>query len=133
MKEHSPCARFTHLTQAHHSKVYTPGTRPSFFERPESAFLHNHTREIWACDFLLVTDLFFRSMFAFFIIELQSRKVVHVGVTRHPTDAWVAEPLREAIPYGQAPRFLIRDNAAKFGPLFARVAGSSNIEVLKTP
>jgi hypothetical protein len=37
--------------------------------------------------FLPVTDLLFRSLFAFFLIELQSRKVIHVGVTRSPTDA----------------------------------------------
>src|SRR5258708_21325133 len=29
-------------------------------------FLRNHTGEIWACDFLHGTDLFFRSLFAFF-------------------------------------------------------------------
>src|SRR5947209_9513700 len=29
-------------------------------------FLRNHAGEIWACDFLPVTDLFFRSLFAFF-------------------------------------------------------------------
>ena len=52
-----------------------------------SSFLHHHAHEIWACDFLSVTDLFFRSLVAFFIIELQSRKVMHVAVTRHPTDA----------------------------------------------
>ena len=98
-----------------------------------STFLHNHAHEIWACDFLPVTDLFFRSLFAFFIIELKTRKVMHVAVTRHPTDAWVAQQLREARPYGQTPRFLIRDNDAKFGPLFARVASSSGIKVLKTP
>jgi transposase InsO family protein len=98
-----------------------------------STFLHNHAHEIWACDFLPVTNLFFRSLVAFFIIELQSRKVLHVGVTRHPTDAWVAQQLREATPFGHTPRFLIRDNDAKFGPLFARVASSSGIKVLKTP
>jgi len=38
----------------------------------------------------LVTDLLFRPLFAFFVIELQSRKVIHVGVTRSPTDPWVA-------------------------------------------
>ena len=27
---------------------------------------------------------------AFFLIELKTRKVIHVGVTRSPTDAWVA-------------------------------------------
>src|SRR6266481_3516636 len=98
-----------------------------------ATFLRNHTGEIWACDFLQVTDLFFRSLFAFFIIELKSRKVIHVGVTRSPTDAWTAQQLREASPYGQAPRYLIRDNDGKFGPWFARVAATSGIKILKTP
>jgi putative transposase len=96
-------------------------------------FLHNHAHDIWACDFLQVTDLFFRSLFAFFLIELQSRKVIHVAVTRHPTDAWVAQALREATPFGQAPRFLIRDNDRKFDPLFDRVASGTGIKVLRTP
>ena len=96
-------------------------------------FLRNHGGEIWACDFLQATDLFFRSVFAFFIIELQSRKVVHVGVTRSPTDAWTAQQLREATPYGQTPKYLIRDHDSKFGPCFARVAATSGIKILKTP
>jgi putative transposase len=98
-----------------------------------STFLHNHASEIWACDFLPVTDLFFRSLFAFFIMELQSRKVLHVGVTRHPNDAWVAQQLREATPFGQTPRFLICDHDSKFGPLFARVAHGTGIKLLWTP
>ncbi len=98
-----------------------------------STFVHNHAHDIWACDFLPVTDLCFRSLFAFFIIELKSRKVLHVGVTRHPTDAWVAQQLREATPFGMTPRFLIRDNDSKFGPLLARVASGSGIKALKTP
>ena len=96
-------------------------------------FLRNHVAEIWACDFLQVMDLFFRPVFAFFIIELQSRKVIHVNVTRAPTDPWVAQQLREATPYGQAPKYLIRDNDRKFGPNFARVAATSGIKVLRTP
>ena len=98
-----------------------------------ATFLHNHAAQIWACDFLQVTDLFFRPLFAFFIIELKSRKVIHVGVTRSPTDSWVAQHLREATPYGQAPRFLICDNDSKFGSRFVRVATTSGIEILKTP
>jgi len=98
-----------------------------------ATFLHNHAADIWACDFLQVTDLFFRPLFAFFLIELKSRKVIHVGVTRSPTDPWVAQQLREATPYGQAPKYLIRDNDSKFGSCFARVATTSAIEILKTP
>ena len=86
-----------------------------------------------ACDFLQVMDLFFRSFFAFFIIELQSRKVIHVNVTRSPTDLWVAQQLREATAYGQTPKYLLRDNDKKFGPNFARVATTSGIQVLRTP
>ena len=58
---------------------------------------------------------------------------MHVGTTRSPTDAWVAQQLREATPYGQAPKFLICDNESKFGPWFARVATTGAIEILKTP
>ena len=96
-------------------------------------FLRNHAAEVWACDFLQITDLFFRPLFAFFIIELKSRKVMHVNVTRAPTDPWVAQQLREATPYGQTPTYLIRDNDRKFGQQFARVAITSGIKVLRTP
>jgi transposase InsO family protein len=96
-------------------------------------FLRNHAAAVWACDFLKVTDLFFRPLFAFFIIELKSRKVIHVNVTRSPTDLWVAQQLREATPYGQTPKYLIRDNDKKFGSNFARVATISGIQVLRTP
>jgi hypothetical protein len=82
---------------------------------------------------LQVTDLFFRPLFAFFIIEQKSRKVIHVNVTRAPTDPWVAQQLREATPYGQAPKYLIRNNDKKFGKHFARVATTSGIKVLRTP
>ncbi len=98
-----------------------------------ATFVQNHAHAIWACDFLPVIDLGFQSIFAFFIVDLGSRRVVHVGVTRHPTDAWVAQQLREATPFGTAPRFLIRDNDGKFGAQFARVAAGSRIEVLRTP
>jgi len=90
-----------------------------------TTFLHNHAAAIWACDFLPVTDLLFRPLYAFFIVEVASRRVMRVGVTRHPTDAWVAQQLREATPFGIAPRYLIRDNDSKFGPVFARVAQTS--------
>jgi len=98
-----------------------------------STFLRNHAGDIWACDFLPVTDLRFRSLYAFFIVALGSRRVVHVSVTRHPTDAWVAQQLREATPFDERPRFLIRDNDGKYGPCFDRLAAASGIRVLRTP
>ena len=59
--------------------------------------------------------------------------MIHVGVTRSPTDAWTAQQLREATAFGEGPKYLIRDNDCKFGVNFARVAKTSRIEMLTTP
>jgi len=69
----------------------------------------------------------------FVIIEWESRRLVHFGVTRSPNDAWVAQQLREATPFEQGPRFLIRDNDNKYGQAFARGAKGTGIEILRTP
>jgi putative transposase len=80
-----------------------------------ATFLANHASEIWACDFVQTYDLFFRTVFVYFIVELGSRKVGHYGVTRSPSDVWVAHQVREATPYAEAPRFLIRDKERSMG------------------
>jgi putative transposase len=98
-----------------------------------ATFLRAHAEGIWACDILPVTDVLFRPLFAFFVVELATRRVIHVGATRHPTDAWVAQQLREATPFDQRPRYLIRNNDGKFGMAFAQVAAGSGIRVLRTP
>ena len=81
---------------------------------------------------LQVSDLFFHSLLCFSTLSLKSRKVIHVNVTRFPTDPWVAQQLREATPYGHTPRYLIRDNDRKFGQNFARVATTSGIKEFRT-
>ncbi len=122
-----------HVCKRTIQKYMRHGHTPRSKGQTWKTFLRNHGRDIWACDFLQVNDVFFRSLFVFFIIELHSRKVIHVGVTRSPTDAWTAQQLREATPYGHTPKYLIRDNDSKFGHCYARVATTSGIKVLKTP
>jgi putative transposase len=94
-------------------------------------FLKNHAQDTWACDFLQTYDLWFQTLFVFFIIELGSRRVVHVAVTYSPTDVWIAQQLREATSFDTHPRDLIRDNDRKYGTQFTRAA--NGIEVLRTP
>ncbi len=79
-----------------------------------------------------VTDLLFRPLYAFFVIEVASQRVVHVGATRHPTDAWGAQQLREATPYGQHPKHLITDNDSTYGPRFAQVVTATGIDHIRT-
>jgi putative transposase len=98
-----------------------------------ATFIANHAGETWACDFVQTFDIFFRVVFVYFIVELGTRRIVHYGVTRSPSDFWVAHRVREATPYDEGPRFLIRDNDKKYGQCFTQVAQARGIEVIRTP
>ena len=78
------------------------------------------------------SDLLFQQIYVFFIVELETRRMVHYGVTRHPSQFWVAQQLREATPNGEKPRFILRDNDNKYGSAFDIVAEATGIEVLPT-
>lgn len=94
-------------------------------------FLHNHT--VWACDFLQLHDVWFRTLFAFFIVDVNTKRVVHVGVTHSPTRTWVAQQLRNATPFCEGPELIIRDRDTKFGADFDRVARGVATRVIKCP
>ena len=96
-------------------------------------FLENHEEDAWTCDFLQLYDVLFRPIFAFFIVKHGTREVVHVGVTRVPGDRWTAQQHREATPFGEGPKYLIRDSDGKYGQHFAAVAVGSGIEVVRIP
>jgi transposase InsO family protein len=98
-----------------------------------ATFLKNHAKDMWSCDFTVVHELFFRPLYIFVIIELQTRQIVHTAVTRSPSDEWTRQQLREATAWGKKPKYLIRDRDNKYGPLFSKLAESSGIRELKTP
>ena len=92
-------------------QTYLPSTRaPRPRGQTWAAFLRNHAPDIWACDFLPVTDLLFRPLFAFVIIELASRRVVHVGVTRSPTRLTLKGVLRQ--PSGPRSKARVRPSSS---------------------
>jgi transposase InsO family protein len=57
------------------------------------------------------------------LMELRSRRVVHVAVTASPTLARLKQWIREATPFGSAPRFLVHDNGGIFGQFGKRRPG----------
>jgi transposase InsO family protein len=69
--------------------------------QPWRTFLHNHASQVWACDFFTVVTVRFQTLYAFVVISLERRGIVHVGVTAHPTGVWVAQRMVEAV--GDAP------------------------------
>jgi transposase InsO family protein len=80
------------------------------------AFLRNHREAIAAMDFFTVPTITFGVLYAFFVISHGRRRILHFNVTKHPTSRWVVQQLREAFPFELAPRFLIFDRDAKYGP-----------------
>src|SRR5712692_7006273 len=87
---------------------------------PESAkrwqtVLQNHGEAIAAIDFFAVPTITFGLLYCFFIIGHDRRRILHFGVTQHPTSCWVAQQLREALPYEYGYQHLIFDHDAKFG------------------
>jgi len=97
-----------------------------------ATFVKNHAERMWACDFIQTHDLLFRQVYAFFIVHLASRRVVYVAATRHSTQAWTAQQLRNATMDGDAPAVLLRDRDDKFGPEFDRAAQGIGAKVIRT-
>ena len=97
-----------------------------------STFLRNHASDVWACDFVQAYDLFFRPIFTLVFIELATRNVVFAATTRMPSQAWVAQQLRNGTPLGVAPKFLIRDRDSKFGTALDALALATGIRVIRT-
>ena len=62
------------------------------------------------------------------------RRVLHFNVTAHPTAEWTAQQLREAFPFDQVPRYLLRDRDQIFGDTFReQVKDMKIVEVLSAP
>jgi hypothetical protein len=60
--------------------------------------------------------------------------VVHFNVTAHHTAEWTAQHLREAFPFDQVPRYLLRDRDKMFGDTFRQQIRDMKLkEVLSAP
>jgi len=69
----------------------------------------------------------------FLFISHCRRKLVHVNVTPHPTAEWVWRQLIQATPWGQQPKYLIRDRDCCYGGSFKPRAGKIGVQTILTP
>ena len=95
-------------------------------------FLRNHVPVSWAMDFFTVPTIRFQVLHMFVILNHSRRQVEHFAVTAHPTMAWVIQQLREAMPFGQQPTYLFRDNDGIYGEDVSRFLVGTGIEEVKT-
>src|SRR5437879_6152321 len=59
-----------------------------------------------------------RLLYVFLVMAHDRRRILHCNVTAHPTAEWTGQQLREAFPFDQPPRYLLRDRDAIFGDAF---------------
>ncbi len=95
------------------------------------AFLHNHVKDIVACDFFTVPTVTCKVLFVFIILAHERRLIVHVNVTEHPTAPWTAQQIVDAFPWDPAPPYLLRDRDSIYGAAFQDRVGHMGIEEVK--
>jgi transposase InsO family protein len=97
-------------------------------------FLTNHLAQTAAIDFFTVPTATFRILFVFVVLSHHRRRVLHFGVTEHPTQEWTIQQMREAFPWEQAPQYVLRDRDAIYGSEFAATTRDMGMEeVLSAP
>jgi len=96
-------------------------------------FLRNHRPRVWGADLLTVQTLTFRTLYVLVFVGHARRELVHLNVTASPTAAWIWRQLIAATPWGQTPRFLLRDRDAVYGRDFIQQARRLGVETLLTP
>ena len=75
-----------------------------------------------------------RVLFVFLVIEHQCRKVLHFGITEHPTAEWTSQQIVEAFSERDAKHYLIRDCDSIYGHEFrSQVQSLGMKEVITAP
>jgi putative transposase len=78
-------------------------------------FLAGHAGELGTMDLTTQPLWNYSVWYVLVLMDMRSRRVVQVAVTKSPTLAWLKQRIREATPFGSVPRFLVHDSCAVSG------------------
>jgi transposase InsO family protein len=99
-------------------------------------FLRSQAEALLAADFIETVTLTGTRMYVLAVIEHASRRVSVLGVTAHPTTAWVTQIARNLVmdieDAGCRVKYLIRDRDGKYPALFDAILADAGIKVVLT-
>jgi hypothetical protein len=64
-------------------------------------FLDNHVGSLVSVDFFTVPTVRFQILYVFLVLAHDRRRILHFGVTAHPTAEWTAQPTSRRLSLGQ--------------------------------
>jgi transposase InsO family protein len=114
--------------------------RAGFDSAPDRAatswtdFLRSQADALLAVDFIETVTLTGARMYILTVIEHASRRIRVLGVTAHPTAAWVSQAARNLVmdldDAGCKAKFLIRDRDGKYPAMFDAILADAGIAVV---
>src|SRR4051794_38791462 len=101
-----------------------------------AAFLRSQAEALLAADFIETVTLTGDRMFILAVIEHASRCIRVLGVTAHPTAAWVTQAARNLVmdlqDVGSNARYLIRDRDGRYPALFDAILADAGIRIVRS-
>src|SRR5437660_5719818 len=83
-------------------QVHGPSAEAAIADLADLTFLENHVKNLVSVDFFTVPTLRFQVLYVFLVLAHERRRILHFGVTAHPTAEWTVQQLREAFPWDTA-------------------------------
>jgi len=96
-------------------------------------FVRNHAKALIAADFFVVVTATFRCVYVLLVMEIETRRILHLNVTRHPTAEWTMQQFRECVIGDEGYRFIVHDRDSIYAGEVDDLLRALGLRVLKTP
>src|SRR5262249_54545727 len=107
--------------------------RPKVPSQRWMTFVRNHAQTIVAADFFIVVTATFRVVYVMLIMEFETRRIIHLNVTRHPTAEWTMQQFRESVVGDEGYKFIIHDRDSIYSKRLDSSLRTLGLRVLRTP